>query len=194
MHFFSDIFINGFLFVFLFFLIGVLITALVSLYVRVPFVPTNRDTLDTVLEVLPKMLPKDSCIYELGCGEGRIVSALAKKYPTHQVFGYEIAPLIAYMAKWNTRKDKNADICMKNFFHHHIEKGSLVVLYLLPSVLEKTWKKLQNELLDGASVFSIGFAIPGVSPNIIISANGKSSKIFVYYLNKEKLTKNREKR
>ena len=58
----------------------------------VPYVPTDYAVVDSMLSVA--QVTKDDILYDLGCGDGRIVITAAKRYGTHAI-GIDINPWIS---------------------------------------------------------------------------------------------------
>ena len=57
---------------------------------EVPYVPTEHKVVEQMLKMAN--VNKDDILYDLGCGDGRIVITAAKKYGTHGV-GIDINPV-----------------------------------------------------------------------------------------------------
>src|SRR6266545_362067 len=53
------------------------------------FVPTPQDIVEKMLELAE--VKKDDVVYDLGCGDGRIVVTAAKKYGC-KAFGFDVDP------------------------------------------------------------------------------------------------------
>src|SRR5438034_204916 len=72
---------------------------------HVIFVPTHQEVVDKMLEVAK--VTKDDVVYDLGCGDGRIVCTAAKKYKC-KAFGWDIDPArIKDCAKSKAALDKD---------------------------------------------------------------------------------------
>src|SRR5947209_12286390 len=67
----------------------------------VPFVPTTDEAVQAMLKLAD--VKKSDVVYDLGCGDGRIVIAAAKTYGAHAV-GVDIDPRRIQEAKDNARK------------------------------------------------------------------------------------------
>src|SRR5262245_41227512 len=65
------------------------------------FVPTPQEVVDKMLEVA-KVTEKD-IVYDLGCGDGRIVCTAAKKYKA-KAFGYDVDPKRITESEANKKK------------------------------------------------------------------------------------------
>ncbi|MCX7892986.1 MAG: methyltransferase domain-containing protein [Burkholderiales bacterium] len=123
----------------------------------VPYVPTRMDTVDAMLR-LAAVGPKD-VVYDLGCGDGRIVIAAAKQYGARGV-GVDIDPARIAEARENARRagvGARTSFVQGDLFHAEIRDATVVMLYLLPSVNERLKPRLLAELAPGTRVVSHDF-------------------------------------
>src|SRR5262245_42827675 len=68
----------------------------------VVYVPTPQPIVDKMLELA--RVKKDDLVYDLGCGDGRIVVTAAKRYGAHAV-GFDIDPVRVKEARQNVKKN-----------------------------------------------------------------------------------------
>src|SRR5712671_5346900 len=68
---------------------------------EVPYVPTTDPAVQAMLKLAD--VKKTDVVYDLGCGDGRIVVAAAKTYGAHGV-GIDINPVRIAEAKANAKK------------------------------------------------------------------------------------------
>jgi len=123
----------------------------------VPYVPTPQPVVEAMLE-LAQVKPTD-VVYDLGCGDGRIVIAAAKKYGARGV-GIDINPERIREAIENAKKEGVLDkvkFIQGNFFEADIRDATVVTLYLLTSVNLKLRPKLLRELKPGTRIVSHRF-------------------------------------
>jgi len=95
------------------------------------FVPTPNDVVSTMLRMAG--VSKKDTVYDLGCGDGRIVITAAQKYGARGV-GIDIDPERVKEATANVRKAKVADrvkIIRGDLFEADISPATVVTLYLL---------------------------------------------------------------
>src|SRR5262245_8099675 len=69
----------------------------------VPFVPTPQEVVDEMLKLAD--VKKNDVVYDLGCGDGRIVVTAAKKYGARGV-GFDIDPERIKESNENVKKNK----------------------------------------------------------------------------------------
>ena len=123
----------------------------------VPYVPTTQEAVEAMLRLAG--VKKSDTVYDLGCGDGRIVIAAAKEYGAHGV-GIDIDPRRIQEAKDNARKAGVENLVRfeeKDLFQANIHEASVVTLFLLSSVNLKLRPKLLQELKPGTRIVSNTF-------------------------------------
>ena len=121
------------------------------------FVPTPNEVVDRMLE-MAKVSAKD-IVYDLGCGDGRIVITAAQKYGARSV-GIDIDPTRIKEANANAKAAKVTDkvrFIEADLFEADIGEATVVTLYLLTRLNEKLKPKLLKELKPGTRVVSHAF-------------------------------------
>src|SRR5262249_4438994 len=117
------------------------------------FIPTPDPVVDRMLE-LAEIRPED-VVYDLGCGDGTIVIAAAKKYGVKAV-GIEIDPKLVERAKENV-KTKEVEhlvtIRQGDIFEEDFSDATVVMIYLLPDLKVKLMPKLK-QLPEGTRIVS----------------------------------------
>ena len=121
------------------------------------FVPTPNDVVDKMLE-MAKVTAKD-VVYDLGCGDGRIVITAAQKFGVRAV-GIDIDPKRIAEATANAKAAKVTDkvrFIEGDLFEADISEATVVTLYLLTRLNEKLKPKLMKDLQPGTRVVSHAF-------------------------------------
>jgi uncharacterized protein (TIGR03000 family) len=126
--------------------------------------PTPENVVEKMLELAN--VKKDDVIYDLGCGDARILVLAAKKYGARG-FGFDIDPKRVKESLENVRKNnvehlvtiKKADI-----FTLDLSEASVVTLYLLPDLNVKLMPQLEK-LKPGSRIVSHDFDMKGAKPN-----------------------------
>ena len=149
----------------------------------VPFVPTPKEVVDKMLEMAG--VKKDDVVYDLGCGDGRIVIAAAKKYGCKAI-GFDLDPQRVKEARENVKKngvEKLVTIEEKDLFKVDLKPASVVTMYLLPEVNDRLLPQLQM-LKAGSRVVSHDFDLTGVKPKetaqVESKAEGRSHKVYLW--------------
>jgi SAM-dependent methyltransferase len=151
--------------------------------IDVEYVPTPQDVVEAMLELAG--VAQDDVVYDLGCGDGRIVVTAARKYGCRAV-GIDIDPI---------RVEESLDSVRRNQVEHlvRIEEGDIftadltgatvVTLYLLPHLNERLLPQLEV-LPPGARVVSQHFSIRGLLPDRIVhhrcAETGSRSNLFLW--------------
>ena len=146
----------------------------------VPFVRTNNNKIEKLLECIK--LNKWDTFVDLGCGDGKILEAISKKFPKNTVIWYERSYYPYKLALERKGKNKlHYQVYQSDFFKESFENVNIIYTYLMPHLMKKIWKKMKAECPKGAFLYSSSFPVAWVKPIQIISINHKKSKnIFVY--------------
>jgi SAM-dependent methyltransferase len=138
----------------------------------VVYVPTPSFIVDVMLQ-MAHVTSRD-VVYDLGCGDGRIVIEAAKLYGARGV-GLDIDPQRIEESRRNARKegiDDRVDFRLEDLFEADIRGASVVTLYLLPELNMKIRPKLWRELEVGARVVSHGYPMGEWVPDRIEVVTG----------------------
>lgn len=122
---------------------------------------------------LAEVTPKD-VVYDLGCGDGRIVIAAAKEFGARGV-GIDIDPQRIAESQENARKAGVAGrVRFRNedLFDSDIREATVVTLYLWPWVNLKLRPKLWKELKPGTRVVSHSHDMGDWTPEREIEVDG----------------------
>ncbi len=99
---------------------------------------------------------KNDVVYDLGCGDGRIVITAAQKIGARGI-GIDIDPERIKEAKENARKagvERLVRFSNEDLFESKIKDATVVMLYLWPWVNLKLRPKLLKELKPGTRIVS----------------------------------------
>jgi len=150
-----------------------------------PFDPTPNEVVDRML-ALAKLKNSD-VVYDLGCGDGRVVIAAAKKYGVHAV-GFEIDPGLAKLARENVRHagvEKLVQIRQQDFLTADLSPASVVTLYLSYDGNLAVRPQLLRQLNRGARVISYAFDMGDWQPKTAESfrdSEGNSQQIYLWQI------------
>lgn len=144
----------------------------------VPYVPTNQKVVDAMLELA--QVKGDDILYDLGCGDGRIVVTAAQRYGTKGT-GVDIDPQRISEANANAEKANVTDkvkFIEGNLFDVDMSDATVVTLYLLPDVNLKLKPKLLK-LKPGTRIVSHAFDMGDWKPEKTIRVNGSTIHYWV---------------
>lgn len=142
-------------------------TATAQVKKDVPFVPTP---LPVVKEMLRLAAPKEGeTLYDLGCGDGRIVITAAQKYKVKGI-GVDIDPLRIKESNENAKRagvTGRVKFLEKNLFEMDFSDADVLCMYLLTSVNAKLKSKILADMKPGARVVSHAFDMGDWKPDKI---------------------------
>jgi outer membrane protein assembly factor BamB len=128
------------------------------------FVPTPQDVVERMLGLAG--VKRDSVVYDLGCGDGRIVVTAARKYGCKAV-GVDIDSECVRMARARVKDAGVGDLVtvrQEDLFKLDLRGADVITLYLLPRTLERLVPRLMK-LRPGVRIVGHAFEIPGVRPD-----------------------------
>jgi len=142
------------------------------------FVPTPEVVVDEMLQ-LAELTDKD-VHYDLGCGDGRIVVAAAKRGAKSR--GFDIDPKRLRESQANIAKNNVGDLAkvsQADIFTLDLSGASVVTLYLLPSLNVKLIPQLEK-LKPGSRIVSHDFDMKGIKPEKVVKVQGPTREHTVY--------------
>jgi len=129
-----------------------------------PYLPTLKKQTDDALDLLA--LKPGQTLLELGCGDGRVAKAAARR--GIRVVGYELNPILVIIAKLHTVKyRKLVTIKWGNFWQTNWPETDAIFVFLLDKYMKKLDKKIvQKTKQQGREIrlLSFTFEIPGRKP------------------------------
>jgi len=131
------------------------------------FVPTPQEVVDKMLELAE--VKKSDLVYDLGCGDGRIVVTVAKKFGCKAV-GFDIDPQRIKESLENVEKNEVGDLVrieQKDIFTLDLSEANVITLYLLPRLNVKLIPQLEK-LRPGSRIVSHDFDMEGVTPDKVV--------------------------
>jgi tRNA G37 N-methylase Trm5 len=145
------------------------------------FAPSPQPVVDKMLELAA--VKKTDVVYDLGCGDGRIVVTAAKKFGCKAV-GIDIDPKRVKESLENVKKNKVEELVeIKNedMFTQDLSKADVVTLFLLRGLNAKLIPQLKK-MKDGSRIVSHDFDMPGVKPDkeVIVEVDGLDHTIYLW--------------
>jgi SAM-dependent methyltransferase len=134
----------------------------------VVYVPTPQEVVDKMLE-LAEVKPGD-VVYDLGCGDGRIVVTAAKKFGV-KAFGFDINPERVKESLANVRSNKVEHLVTikeADIFTLDLSEATVVTLYLLPTLNVRLMPQLEK-LRPGSRIVSHDFDMRGAKPAQVVT-------------------------
>ncbi len=132
-----------------------------------PFVQTPLEVAKRMLDL--SQVRAGEVLYDLGCGDGRLVILAAKDIGA-KATGIELREDLVERARTEIKRlnlEGKVNVIQGNFFEVNISDADVITLYLTSSANERLRPKLEAELKRGARVVSHDFKVPGWKPSAV---------------------------
>jgi SAM-dependent methyltransferase len=149
-----------------------------------PFVPTPEPVVEKMLQAAE--LKPGETLYDLGCGDGRILFLAARKFKARAV-GVELSSRLVKSTAEKARKLGYGDqikVIEGNLLEVDFSQADVVTLYLLRLSNERLKPRLLKHLKPGARVVSHDYEIMGWKPDRIekVTVHQRPHTIYVYQI------------
>lgn len=147
-----------------------------------PYVSSPEHAVQKMLEMAS--LKPGETLYDLGCGDGRILIAAAKKYNVKAV-GIEISEHLAKRAAENVKREgleNQVTVVHGNFMKTDLQPADVVTLYLATAANESLRPNLERYLRPKTRVVSYDYPIPGWKPVDTSATEGLHGATHTIYL------------
>ena len=141
-----------------------------------PWIPSRMNKVREMLS-LAEIEPEE-IIYDLGCGDGRIIISAVRKYQAKAV-GIEINLILYLWCQFLISVlglRKRIRVIYGNFFKEDLSKADIVVCYLLQETNDRLEEKLIYELKPSARVVSNSFSFH----KLRVISEDSEKKIYIY--------------
>ena len=148
---------------------------------EVLFTATPDDVVEKALDIVA--LSKDDTVYDLGCGDGRVLIRAAGR-PGCKGYGVDLDddPLrLARAAIAEAKLEHLVKVEKQDMFATDLGPASVVYLYVLPSMLVKLRPQFAR-LRPGSRIISHDFPIKGYKPDKVVTYRAKSGYDHVLYM------------
>ena len=131
-----------------------------NIMAKVPFVGVPSKVLKDIEKALN--INDDSVVYDLGCGDGKVLFYLYKNHSKAKYIGIEnnlFPTILAKTRNWfHFRKNKsNIKIIKKDFFEVDLSNATHIFTYLYPNLMDDLLPKLDKDLRKGTRLISASF-------------------------------------
>src|SRR5262245_43364864 len=148
---------------------------------RIIYVPTPQSVVEKMLD-MAKVNKKD-IVFDLGCGDGRVVCTAAKKFSAKGV-GVDIDPArikdcMETMKKFEVTKDQ-VEIRQGDALKvKDLERATCIMLYMLPEFMEKL-EKQRERLKPGCRIVAHDYPFPNWKADQVIEFRGPDREHTLY--------------
>jgi len=152
----------------------------------VPYVPTPMEVVDEMLKMTD--VGTSDVVYDLGCGDGRIVVEAVKKFGARCAVGVDINPQRLKEARELARKEgveNKVRFYRENVFKTDFSSATVVTMYLLPEYNAALAPRLTKLLRVGSRVVSHDFNSMPPSWKAVIAkdftdSNGETHSLYFW--------------
>ena len=140
---------------------------------RIVYVPSEQVVVEKMLQMAK--IKKDDVVFDLGCGDGRIVVTAAKKYGCKGV-GVDIDAARIKDSQETMRKaevtKEQVDIRQGDALKvKDLENASVIMLYMLPEFMEKLEPQIKSRLKPGTRIVAHDYPFPNMEPDQVVEFN-----------------------
>ncbi len=149
--------------------------------IGVPAMILDTSSLRELKQYLKKhKIVENKRFYELGSAFGK-VSFMVESLTSQEVIGYELSPIHIFYARLKSRFLQSSVVFkQKDFFKEDLSKAEVLYIWLIPTVSERIWKKIQQECQPGTLLVVFGTPLNNVSPIEIIQLSNKNVNFSIY--------------
>ncbi len=147
-----------------------------------PYVVAPEHAVDKMLDMAG--LKPGETLYDLGCGDGRILIAAAERFKIKAV-GIEISDHLARSAAENVRKkglQSQIKVIHGDFMRTDLSPANVITLYLATTANDTLRPNLEKYLHANTRVVSYDYPIPGWKPIDTAISGGRHGTTHMIYL------------
>jgi 2-polyprenyl-3-methyl-5-hydroxy-6-metoxy-1,4-benzoquinol methylase len=148
-----------------------------------PYVPTGHDVVDRMLSLAN--VTKDDFVVDLGCGDGRIPIAAAKKYGARGL-GVDIDPVRIQEANENLKiagVQNLVQFRLEDLLKTDVRDATVITTFLLSASNLRLRPILTRQLKPGARVVTNTFSMGDWTPaktDTFVDATGRTRTLYLY--------------
>ena len=130
----------------------------------IPWQPTDMKRVRRMLEMAE--VKPDEVVYDLGCGDGRIIICAAREFGARAV-GVELNPWLYFLALvrvWIRGLSRRVKVIFGNLHQVDLKEADVVTIFLYSHVNDLLQEKFQRELKPGARIVSYVWVLKNWKP------------------------------
>lgn len=146
---------------------------------KVPFKRLKRETIREVLNSL--QIKPNSTVYDLGCGDGRVLIEAAKIQPKSTYIGIEKAIIPYVLAKYQTRHFTQIHIHLGDVRKCNFTDATYIFVYLLPNLIDSLELDFSKLIKKQTRIVAVEFPLKSIKPKKIYKLIHKSEFASKWY-------------
>ena len=154
-----------------------------SPHLDVHYVPTPTEVVEQMLD-MARVGPED-VVYDLGCGDGRIVIAAVKDRNAKRGVGIDLDPRRITESEQNAGAagvEDRVTFLQKDLFASDISEPTVITMYLLSNLNRRLIPKLFAEARPGTRVVSHDFDMGNWKPDNAVEIKGTRTHAAYYWM------------
>ncbi|MDP2683796.1 MAG: class I SAM-dependent methyltransferase [bacterium] len=137
-------------------------TAVYASFRAAPWLPVFKKDIKRIIEFAE--VKDGDKVFDLGCGDGRVLVGLANNTKAELLIGYEISFIFFLWSRLRMlflSLSKKVEIRFSDFLMKDLSSADVIFCFLTPMAMKKLKPKFEKELKKGTRVISYSFTIPG---------------------------------
>ena len=146
-------------------MVGLVLASMLAQVAEVPYVPSSPIVVEAMLKLAA--VRKGDVVYDLGCGDGRIVIMAARKFGARGV-GVDIDPARIVEADRNARAagvSAAVKFFVRDVYDTDVHEATVVTLYMLADINRALRPTLLKQLAVGSRIVSHTFDMDDWKPD-----------------------------
>lgn len=146
----------------------------------IAYIPTPDDAVDAILELAN--VGADDVLYDLGCGDGRLLIRAAQRWGTRGV-GIDIDPAMVNHAQRQVAAanlSERITVRRENLYASDLRAATVVIVYLLPHLNMRLRPRLRSQLRSGARIVSHQFDMGDWQPDTVVKLEPSEEDSILY--------------
>lgn len=159
----------------------VFVPIVIASTIAAPPLGTKRRDIKRLVK-LARITEQDT-VYDLGCGDGRLLLAVAKASTSQKIIGLELSPLHIILSRMRillSGQQKRVAVQARNFYNQDLSRADVILCFLTPKAMEELEPKFKQELKPGTRVVSYVFPLPNIEPAELSRPSEIDLPIYLY--------------
>ena len=151
----------------------------------IAYIPCTQEIVEAVLKLAA--INSQDILYDLGCGDGRVLITAAKQYGTCGV-GIDVDSKIIAEAKNKAAKNNvsgKLEFYQQDLFRSNFSEATVIFIYLLPRLNLRLRPQLWQQLKPGTRIVSRDFDMGDWQPleklTLTVEDEGEEEEVTLYY-------------